>query len=110
MEVPGEFRWVLTGIVSFGLSPVCDKAGEYTLFTNVGRYYKWIDTHTSFSDEEEYETLVNYHPMYRPHYAMVTNHSRAPCGVYFTKIRTILRRPYGTRPAAGRIVRFLIDF
>ena len=40
--------------------------------------------------------------------AMVTNHLRAPYGVYFTKNRTILRRPYGARPAAGRIVRFLI--
>jgi len=26
-------------------------------------------------------------------YAMVTNHLRAPYGVYFTKNRTILRRP-----------------
>jgi len=43
-------------------------------------------------------------------YAMVTNHLRAPYGVYFTKNRTILRRPYGARPAAGRIVRFLINF
>ena len=40
---------------------------------------------------------------------MVTNHLRAPYGVYFTKNRTILRSPYGTRPAAGRIVRFLIN-
>jgi len=37
---------------------------------------------------------------------MVTNHLRAPYGVYFTKNRTILRRPYGARPAAWRIVRF----
>ena len=43
-------------------------------------------------------------------YAMVTNHLRAPYGVYFTKNRTILRRPYGARPAAGRIVRFCINF
>ena len=42
--------------------------------------------------------------------AMVTNHLRAPYGVYFTKNRTILRRPYGARPAAGRIVRFFIIF
>ena len=42
--------------------------------------------------------------------AMVTNHLRAPYGVYFTKDRTILRRPYGARPAAGRIVRFFINF
>jgi len=42
--------------------------------------------------------------------AMVTNHLRAPYGVYFTKNRTILRSPYGARPAAGRIVRFLINF
>jgi len=41
---------------------------------------------------------------------MVTNHLRAPYGVYFTKNRTILRRPYGARPAAGRIVRFFINF
>ena len=41
---------------------------------------------------------------------MVTNHLRAPYGVYFTKHRTILRRPYGARPAAGRIVRFFIIF
>jgi len=27
--------------------------------------------------------------------AMVTNHLRAPYGVYFTQNRTILRRPYG---------------
>ena len=39
-----------------------------------------------------------------------TNHLRAPYGVYFTKNRTILRRPYGARPAAGRIVRFFINF
>jgi len=39
---------------------------------------------------------------------MVTNHIMAPYGVYFTKNRTILRRPYGARPAAGRIVRFFI--
>ena len=39
--------------------------------------------------------------------AMPTNHLRAPYGVYFTNDRTILRRPYGARPAAGRIVRFL---
>ena len=43
-------------------------------------------------------------------YAMVTNNLRAPYGVYFTKNRTILRRPYGARPAAGRIVRFFINF
>jgi len=30
-------------------------------------------------------------------YAMVTNHLRAPYGVYFTKHRTILRRPAGGR-------------
>jgi len=43
-------------------------------------------------------------------YAMVTNHLRAPYGVYFTINRTILRRPYGARPAAGRIVRYFIIF
>jgi len=42
--------------------------------------------------------------------AMVTNHLRAPYGVCFTVKRTILRRPYGARPAAGRIVRFLNIF
>jgi len=42
--------------------------------------------------------------------AMVTNHLRAPYGVYFAKHRTIIRRPYGARPAAGKIVRFLINF
>jgi len=42
--------------------------------------------------------------------AMVTNHLRAPYGVYFTQNRTILRSPYGARPAAGRIVRFVINF
>jgi len=41
---------------------------------------------------------------------MVTNHLRAPYGVYFTKNCTILRRPYGAQPAAGRIVRFFIIF
>jgi len=41
---------------------------------------------------------------------MVTNHLRAPYDVYFTKNRTILRRPYGARPAAGRILRFFIIF
>ena len=41
---------------------------------------------------------------------MVTNQLRAPYGVYFTKNRTIRRRPYGARPAAGRIVRFFIIF
>jgi len=40
---------------------------------------------------------------------MVTNQLRAPYGVYFTKNRTILRRPYGALPAAGRIVRFFIN-
>jgi len=43
-------------------------------------------------------------------YAMVTNHLRAPYGVYFIKYRTILRRLYGAPPAAGRIVRFLNIF
>jgi len=56
-----------------------------------------------------------YRVRYRPTssdkaYAMVTNHLRAPYGVYFTKNRTILRRPHGARPAAGRIVRFFISF
>ena len=41
---------------------------------------------------------------------MVTNHLRAPYGVYFTKNRTILRSPYGAWPAAGKIVRFFIIF
>jgi len=41
-----------------------------------------------------------------PGYAMVTNHLRAPYGVYFTKNRTILRRPYSARLATGRRVRF----
>ena len=59
MEVPGEFRWVLTGIVSFGVSGQCDKADEYTLFTNVGRYYGWIDRHTSFSNEEVDRQFLN---------------------------------------------------
>jgi len=40
---------------------------------------------------------------------MVTNHLRAPYGVYFIKNRTILRRPYGARPESGKIVRFLIN-
>jgi len=40
---------------------------------------------------------------------MVTNHLRAPYGVYFTKNLTILRSPYGARPAAGRIVRIFIN-
>ena len=43
-------------------------------------------------------------------YAMVKNHLRAPYGIYFTKNRTILRSPYGVRPATGRIVRFFIIF
>jgi len=42
--------------------------------------------------------------------AMVTNHQRPPYGVYFIKNRTILRRPYVVRLAAGRIARFLIIF
>jgi len=42
--------------------------------------------------------------------AMVTNHLRAPYGVYFAKKRTILRRPYGARLAAGRNVQFFIIF
>jgi len=41
---------------------------------------------------------------------MVTNHLRAPYGVYFSKNRTIQRRPYSARAAAGRIVRFFINF
>ena len=38
------------------------------------------------------------------------NHLWAQYGVYFTNNRTILRRPYGARPAAGRIVRLFIMF
>ena len=40
-------------------------------------------------------------------YAMVSNHLRAPYGVYFTKNRTILRRPAG-----GRKIRtiFFVNF
>jgi len=41
---------------------------------------------------------------------MVTNHLQAPYCVYNTKIRTILRRSNGVRPAARRIVRYLINF
>jgi len=40
---------------------------------------------------------------------MVTNHLQAPYGVYFTQKRTIVRRPYGARPAAGTIVRYLFN-
>ena len=55
---------------------------------------------------KDYQTKWTY---VRPN-AMVTNHLRAPYGVYFTKNRTILRSPYGARPAAERIVRFFIYF
>ena len=41
---------------------------------------------------------------------MVKNHQHAPYGVFFTKKRTILRRPYGARSAAGRTVRFFLSF
>jgi len=39
--------------------------------------------------------------------AMVTSHLRATYGVYFIKQRKILQF-YGVRPAAGRMIRFLI--
>jgi len=42
--------------------------------------------------------------------AMITNHLRARYVVYFTKNRTLSRRPYGARLAAGRIVRFFVNF
>jgi len=40
-------------------------------------------------------------------YAMVTNHLRAPYGVYFTKNRTILRRPAGGRKNRTIFINFL---
>ena len=51
---------------------------------------------------------------------MVTNHLQAPYSVYFTQNHTIVRRPgrrqeesydcTAPRPAAGRIIRFFINF
>ena len=43
-------------------------------------------------------------------YAMVTNHLRAPYGVYFTKHRTILRRPYGAHRRQKESYDFFINF
>ncbi|WAR25470.1 FA9-like protein [Mya arenaria] len=50
MEVHGEFRWVLTGIVSFGIGG-CDNPHSYSMFTNVGNFYEWIIEHTHFTEE-----------------------------------------------------------
>ncbi|KAH3820092.1 hypothetical protein DPMN_121836 [Dreissena polymorpha] len=50
MEFQGRFQWVLAGIVSFGF--LCDSPNNYTMFTNVGKFYGWIDGIAKFTDEK----------------------------------------------------------
>ncbi|XP_052284954.1 uncharacterized protein LOC127881247 isoform X2 [Dreissena polymorpha] len=50
METPGTFQWVLAGIVSFGF--LCDSPDHYSYFTNVGKFYGWIDGIAKFTDEK----------------------------------------------------------
>ncbi|XP_045167324.2 mannan-binding lectin serine protease 1-like [Mercenaria mercenaria] len=45
-----ETRWVQTGIVSWGLG--CDVDMHYGIYTDVGRFYDWIEGVTHFSEEE----------------------------------------------------------
>ncbi|WAR25472.1 CFC-like protein [Mya arenaria] len=51
MEAVGEFRWVLTGVVSFGPGG-CNNWNFYSVFTNVGNFYEWINDNTHFTEEE----------------------------------------------------------
>lgn len=48
-------RWVLTGIVSWGVG--CDKANFYGVYTNVGVFYDWIKKKSKF-DEEQVENFL----------------------------------------------------
>ncbi|KAH3820136.1 hypothetical protein DPMN_121880 [Dreissena polymorpha] len=50
MELPGGFKWVLAGIVSFGFK--CNSPYHYSYFTNVGMFYDWIDSIAKFTDEK----------------------------------------------------------
>lgn len=43
-------RWVLTGIVSWGIGN-CDR-NYYSVFTNVGYYYDWINSIAKLDEEE----------------------------------------------------------
>ncbi|XP_053378377.1 coagulation factor X-like [Mercenaria mercenaria] len=43
-------RWVLTGIVSWGIG--CDVDKYYGVYTDVGKYYDWIEGVTKFREEE----------------------------------------------------------
>jgi secreted trypsin-like serine protease len=43
-------RWVLTGVVSWGMGCVIDK--YYGIYTNVGMFYDWIESVTKFNEEE----------------------------------------------------------
>lgn len=43
-------RWVLTGIVSWGVGERCDN-NHYSMFTNVGRFYDWIESFAKVSEE-----------------------------------------------------------
>ena len=40
-----DYRWIQTGIVSFGMG--CD-TGNYGVYTNVGKFYDWIKDITNF--------------------------------------------------------------
>ncbi|WAR25403.1 THRB-like protein [Mya arenaria] len=51
MEAVGEFRWVLTGIATFAVGG-CDNPLFYSMFTNVGNFYDWINDHTHFTKEQ----------------------------------------------------------
>ena len=44
-------RWVLTGIVSWGMGG-CDVDKYYGVYTNVGMFYDWIEQISKFSEEE----------------------------------------------------------
>ncbi|KAH3820093.1 hypothetical protein DPMN_121837, partial [Dreissena polymorpha] len=50
MELPGGFKWVLAGIVSFGFR--CNDPDHYSYFTHVGMFYDWIESIAKFNDEK----------------------------------------------------------
>lgn len=52
--ISSQSRWVLTGIVSWGVGDQCDNK-HYSMFTNVGFYYDWIQDVAKIDEEEVLE-------------------------------------------------------
>lgn len=50
-------RWVLVGVTSFGIGSRCDNV-YYSMFTDVGLFYDWIEERVKTAEEEiEFSTI-----------------------------------------------------